>query len=98
MITNITLGTFRDAFINHGRGDSFTYQGFKALFEYFQQLEEDSGLMIELDPVAIDCEYTEYSDLEELQGDYPDIETIRDLQNQTSVIEFNHGSLIIVPF
>lgn len=94
MIKTITFSTFIDSFKNCGRGNSFTYQGFKALFNYLEQLESDCGINIELDPIAFDCEYVEYSDLEEIQADYDNIESIEDLYNSTQVIEFKTGIII----
>jgi hypothetical protein len=41
---------------------------------------------MQLDPVAIRCEYSEYDNLEEIQTDYPDIESLEDLANHTDVI------------
>ena len=98
MKRSITVNSFRDAFRDCGRADSFTYDGFTALYEYLTQLEDECDMEIELDPIAFDCEYTEYSDLEELQGDYPDIESIDGLRDHTQVIEFNHDSLIIAAY
>ncbi len=94
MIQTITFNTFIDSFKNCGRGNSFTYDGFKALFDYLEQLENECDMSIELDPIAFDCEYVEYGDLEEIQGDYPDVESIQDLYNKTQVIEFKTGIII----
>jgi hypothetical protein len=38
----------------------WTYGATKALYEYYDQLSEDIGEDIELDPVAIRCEWNEY--------------------------------------
>lgn len=94
MIKSINFNTFHDAFKNCGRGESFTYNGFKALYDYLTELENSCNTQIELDPIGFDCEYVEYDDFEELQLDY-DVETIQELYNNTTVIEFNNGSLII---
>lgn len=60
---------FQDAFTNCGRGESFTYDGFKALYDYLTQLE-DGWIEIELDPIAFDCEYTEYDSAIEAVDEY----------------------------
>ena len=39
---------------------SWTYGATKALFDYYEQLSEDIGEDIELDHVAIRCEWNEY--------------------------------------
>lgn len=90
MYVQVTFSDFRDAF-QAVRPDNFTYEGQKALFDYLTDLEEQ-----ELDVIALCCDYTEYSGLEELQTDYPDIEDIGDLQQHTAVIEFKGGIIIQV--
>ena len=42
------------------RPDNFSRDGLKALFEYFEQVEQDTGEDIDLDVIAVCCEYTEY--------------------------------------
>lgn len=64
-----SASNFRDQFINSGRGDNFSYEGFKALYEYLEELSENIGENIELDPVAICCDYSEY-DLDDLKREY----------------------------
>jgi hypothetical protein len=68
---------FSDEMIKHG----FSYEGSKALFEYYEEFEED----IPFDPVAIRCDFTEYENFEAVQKDYKDIETLDQLRDNTSV-------------
>lgn len=42
-------------------GNGFSYDGLSALFDYLTQLEEETGEEIELDPVALNCQYSEMS-------------------------------------
>jgi len=81
-----------------GRENSFSYEGKKALFDYLEQLEEDCDMEIELDVIALDCEYVEYADFAELQGDYDNIDSIEKLRDYTQVIELDNGGLIIAQF
>ena len=89
---------FREAFRLAGRMDQFSYEGLEVLFDYLEWLSEDTGETIELDVVALCCEYYESSiqelidnyniDLSEVDEDDPDsiIEVVRDyLQDNTSV-------------
>ncbi len=74
------------------RPDNFSYAGLKALFEHFEQYEDDCQTEIELDVIAICCEFTEYKNLAEFQDnygkeDYPDIESVQDY---TTVIFADH--------
>jgi hypothetical protein len=72
MIQTINLHDFRNAFQAAGRGEQFTYEGLKVLFDYLEQYEQDTGEQIELDIIALCCEYAE-STPEEIARDY-DIE------------------------
>jgi hypothetical protein len=71
----------------------FSYQGARALYNYFLDFEDDTYEM-DFDPIAIRCEWSEYDSLDEIKEDYEDIETIEDLENNTSVIEFDGGIII----
>ena len=81
------------------RKENFSYEGRKALYEYFTQLEEDIGEEIEFDCIAICCEYSEYENLKEFQQDYgTDYESIEDIEKQTTVIMIDDESFIIRVF
>ena len=81
----INFNEFCDGFSDSYK-DNFSYKGKKALFEYLESYEESTGEEIEYDPIAFCCEYTEYENLKELQKDYPNIETIENLQDRTQYI------------
>lgn len=49
---------FRNAF-QQCRPDNFSYEGLSALFEYLEQWEEDCGEELELDVIAICCDFSE---------------------------------------
>jgi hypothetical protein len=91
MKDTITAYQFRDEMIKHG----FSYEGATALFEYFEQYEQDSEEM-EFDPVAIRCAFNEYESLEDVKEDYPPIETLKDLQKYTTVIEIPDSDRLII--
>ena len=66
-----TLNTYDIAHALHS--DEFggwSYAGAKAMAEYLEELEEDCGMEMELDVVAIRCDYTEYGTLQEWISDY----------------------------
>jgi hypothetical protein len=93
MKTTIDFSDFREAFRNHDRDNSYTREGLMMLFEYFEQYEEETGQEIELDVIAICCEYAEdypddiianYSiDVEGLDEDEK-IEAVRDYLNENT--------------
>lgn len=59
MKITVTKTMFKDAFYQARRQDNFSYEGLSILFEYFEELEESCDISIELDVVAICCEYYE---------------------------------------
>ena len=74
----------------------FSYEGAKALFQYFEQYEQDIGEEMEFDPVTIRCDFDEYENLKAIQENYQDIETLEDLQNHTTVIEIPNSDRLII--
>jgi len=94
----IDLYEFRKEFEDYDRADNFSYAALDALYDYFEELEDDTGEQIELDVIGICCDYTEYASLQEFreeQGydeeDYPDMDSLRDC---TEVIEFDGGFIV----
>ncbi len=100
MKTNVTFCDFCDAFRNHDRNESFTYEGKKALFAFIEELDTDCGVESELDVIALDCEFVEYESLEEFHKEYDkdDYETMEDIQNATMVIDVEGGGFIVSAF
>jgi hypothetical protein len=95
MKKTITFDDFVDSF-SKDRAATYTYEGKRALFDYLERYEEDTGEDIELDIVAICCDYTEYDDLKDLQASYPEIESIEDLENHTTVIPIEGTDRFII--
>ena len=60
---------FRDAFMDYGRSNNFSYAGLGELYEYLVNLEDDLGEEFELDVIALCCDYSEYT-IEELESAY----------------------------
>tara|TARA_R110002074_G_scaffold256453_1_gene428847 strand:- start:459 stop:755 length:297 start_codon:yes stop_codon:yes gene_type:complete len=85
MIETVTRGTFLDWFREH-RPNNFTLYGKNALFDYFEEYEEDTGEKIEFDPIAICCDYTEYENLEEYNENYEPVKNINEIRELTTVI------------
>ena len=50
---------FREAFAEAGRKEQFSYEGLEILFNHLEEFEEMTGEEIELDVIAICCEYAE---------------------------------------
>lgn len=79
--------------------DNFTRKGLINLFNYFEELDK----YMELDAIAICCEYSEYSSIRELKAYYgipfENKEDIKEyLENRTEVIIFKNDCIIIRDF
>lgn len=61
MIQIVRLSDFRSAFANMGRKDQFSYEGLELIFDYIEDYERDNSEQIELDVIAICCEWNELS-------------------------------------
>lgn len=52
---------FCDAFRDADRKENFSYEGKRVLFDYFEDMESQTGEDMELDVIAICCDYSELS-------------------------------------
>lgn len=91
MYIEVTFNRFCDAFQDMGREDQFSYEALKALFDYYEDLEESTNETIELDVIAICCDWTEYESEEELANDYGSLENV---EANTTVIPIGEGFLV----
>ena len=108
MKENINFSTFCDRFKQMNRDNNFSYEGKRALFEYLEQFEEDTEKEIELDIIALCCEYNEYESIkdylqyystDEESETYENIEdfeeaVFQEIANKTTLIKFDSGFII----
>jgi hypothetical protein len=82
MKITVTEQIFLDEFRNSSRADQFSREALVAIFNYITEAEGDSE--IELDVIAICCEYVEVenSDTDELK-DYSNCDVIAELESST---------------
>jgi len=64
---------FCDAFRDADRNEQFSYEGKRILFDYLEQYEEYTGEEIELDVIAICCEYSEQTTIEVYEQFFYDV-------------------------
>ena len=50
---------FCDAFRDADRNENFSYEGKQVLFDFLEEYEDSTGEQVELDVVALCCEYNE---------------------------------------
>ena len=103
LIKKVSFNDFLEEFKEYGREEQFTYEGKRALYDYSNELAEDLGEPIELDIIAICCDFTEYSNLEEFNDDYSysigdNIDSIDDIDYYTVVIPIDEDRFIIQDF
>ena len=58
MKQTVNLPAFMDAFHAFNRYDQFGYQALQILFEYLEEYEDSTGEEIELDVIALCCDYS----------------------------------------
>lgn len=98
MKTTVTKHDFIRAF-KELRPNAFSDTGLSALFNYLEELEKDSTQELELDVIALCCEFTEFENLEEFQSEYGDeYEDIGEIEDKTIVIKIDDDSFIIKDF
>lgn len=86
MKTTVSLHDFRDAF-RRIRPNNFSYEGLGVLFEYLEDLETDSGNEIELDVIAICCDFSE-NNWEDIANEYGfDLEGIEDEDEKIETVK-----------
>ena len=98
IVNTLTLEGFRREFKAYGREENFSPRGLESLFNYLEGLADDMGERIELDVVALCCDYYEYDSLEEIQADYSleHSEGLDTLREHTTVIEIPNSTGIII--
>jgi hypothetical protein len=82
---------FTEAFRQAGRQDQFSYTGLCALFDYLEEYEEAAGTELELDVIALCCDYSEYATATEAAKEYgweaPEIDPDTDPEDATEETE-----------
>ena len=87
MKTSVSFSQFCDAFRNADRNENFSYDGKRALFDYLEQYEDECGTEVELDVIALCCEYSE-DDVDTIVGSYNiDVSEAEDDEEKESIVE-----------
>ena len=99
IIQTVNFSMFRDEF-QAVRPENFDYDGQRALFDYLENMSEDIGEPIELDVIALCCDWQQMT-LDEIKEQYniPDHKDSAEwLADRTTVIPVSDGSFIIGAF
>ena len=101
MKQTVNFSAFVDAFRAHDRQDQFSYEAKRALFDYFEQYADETGEEVDLDVIAICCEYAEDSP-DDIRANYSidaDQDVIEYLNDHTSVIGvLSNGDIVYAQF
>jgi len=82
MKKSVSITDFMDAFTKM-RPSNFTYEGLECLYNYLIDFEQDTNTEIELDVIALCCDYSEWDNLEEYKKSYSSINSIKDIKFAT---------------
>ena len=96
MKQTINRSAFHDAFRNYGRIENFSYAARDALFDHFEELEQSNDEEIELDVIAICCEYNEELICDVLKN--YNLESLEELQDETLVLWHDDESVLYLAY
>ncbi len=94
MYQSINFFAFCDAFRTSNRNENFSYEGKRHLFDYLEQFEEETGTPIELDVIALCCEYSE-EPLDVVLENY-NLESLEELKDNTYVINYDEKTNLVL--
>ncbi len=102
MKTIVSEFQFVEAFRLCGRESQFTVPARRALFAHLEDYEKSTCFELELDPIAVCCEFAEHSSAIAASKEYgqsfeSESEALDWLQDRTQVVEFD-GGLVIQQF
>lgn len=111
MKITITESMFRDQF-RQVRPNNFSRDGLSALWTHFSDLEQVNGGELELDVIAICCDWTEYANVieaaeaygfkadesEDERADRSDHQALEFLRDETWVLETDGASVVVHNF
>lgn len=100
MYTTIFESDFHQAFVKMRRENNFSHEGRNMLFDYLEQYEEETGEQIELDVIALCCEYTE-STYDEVISEYnlaEDVQDMSDDEKREYVLDYLDNDSFVVGY
>lgn len=88
MKQSVNFNDFIDAFKRFDRYDSYGYEALKVIFDYLEEYEESCGVEVELDVIAICCDY-DAAHYTNIASNYSlDLEGLDDDEAKAAVIEY----------
>ena len=97
MKTTTTHHAFIEAFRIRDRVSHFDIDGLHALYQYLTDLEDDTGDQMELDVIALCCEFTRFEDIADYNeqygtnyGDASDVDGLACMIGDNAFITYAH--------
>jgi hypothetical protein len=102
MKQSVNFYDFCRAFETSGRNDNFSYEGKRALFDYLEDYEDSCGEDLELDVVALCCEFSEYPSAVECISDcgydYIPRDCYDEDERENSALEYLNDNTLLIQF
>jgi hypothetical protein len=98
MKQSINFSAFVDAFHAHDRYDQFGYQALRVIFDYLEQYEQDCNEELELDVIAICCDYStdHYKDIaDNYKIDLSEAEGDEDAEKEIVLDYLNDNTMVL---
>jgi hypothetical protein len=98
MKQSINFSQFVDAFHAYGRYDSFGYDALRLIFDYLEQYEQDCNEELELDVIAICCDYnvSHWTDVaQDYRIDLSDADGDADEEEQIVLEYLNDNTMVL---
>jgi hypothetical protein len=96
MYIDVNESMFRDYFKLYEREHHFSYEGLGALYDYLIEYEESCDHKIELDVIALCCEYSE-EPIKDVLENY-NLESIDELKDHTQVIWHDEENVLYASY
>ena len=100
MVITIDNHDFIQAFKDAGREDQFSLDALTVLFHHLEEWESQMSEPMELDVIAICCDYEEYDSIEDFQRDYGEemYSSIEDIKERTLLLAKPTSGFVIQKF
>lgn len=96
MKTTVSRYDFERAFVDANRKENFSYEGLNLLFDYLEDYEEQTGKELELDVIALCCDYNEDT-MEDIIANYSiDLEGMDDEEQLEAVRNYLEAHTTLV--
>lgn len=86
---------FCSRFKDYGRQD-FSNEGLRELFTYLEEIAEGTDSPVEVDIIALCCEFAEDKEDEVLSGNY--INTFEELSEETWATQLDNGNILYMVY